>query len=45
MGGRLLDRGEAAERLHVSEMTIRRLGRAGRPGGTNEAESGSCGGS
>jgi excisionase family DNA binding protein len=29
MSGRLLDRGEAATRLHVSEMTIRRLGKAG----------------
>lgn len=29
MSGRLLDRGEAAERLHVSEMTVRRLGKAG----------------
>lgn len=29
MSGRLLDRGEAAERLHVSEKTVRRLGRAG----------------
>jgi excisionase family DNA binding protein len=29
MGGRLLDRGEAAERLHVSQMTVRRLGAAG----------------
>jgi excisionase family DNA binding protein len=29
MSGRLLDRGEAADRLHVSEMTVRRLGRAG----------------
>lgn len=27
--GDLLTRGEAAERLHVSEMTVRRLGRAG----------------
>ena len=29
MPGRLLDRGEAADRLHVSEMTVRRLGRSG----------------
>jgi excisionase family DNA binding protein len=29
MSGRLLDRAEAAERLHVSEMTVRRLGKAG----------------
>lgn len=29
MAGALLDRAEAAERLHVSEMTVRRLGRAG----------------
>jgi excisionase family DNA binding protein len=29
MPGGLLDRAEAAERLHVSEMTVRRLGRAG----------------
>ncbi len=29
VSGRLLDRGEAAERLHVSEMTVRRLGKAG----------------
>lgn len=29
MDGRLLDRIEAAERLHVSEMTVRRLGKAG----------------
>jgi excisionase family DNA binding protein len=29
MPGRLLERGEVAERLHVSEMTVRRLGRAG----------------
>jgi excisionase family DNA binding protein len=29
MSGRLLDRGEAAARLHVSEMTVRRLGKAG----------------
>jgi excisionase family DNA binding protein len=29
MSGRLLDRSEAAERLHVSEMTVRRLGKAG----------------
>lgn len=27
--GRLLDRAEAAERLHVSRMTVRRLGAAG----------------
>jgi excisionase family DNA binding protein len=29
MSGRLLDRGETAERLHVSSMTVRRLGKAG----------------
>lgn len=29
MTGRLLDRAETAERLHVSEMTVRRLGREG----------------
>jgi predicted site-specific integrase-resolvase len=28
--GRLLDRAEVAERLHVSEKTVRRLGAAGR---------------
>jgi excisionase family DNA binding protein len=28
--GRLLDRSETAERLHVSKMTVRRLGAAGR---------------
>jgi excisionase family DNA binding protein len=27
--GQLLDRAEVAERLHVSEMTVRRLARAG----------------
>jgi len=27
--GQLLDRAEVAARLHVSEMTVRRLGRAG----------------
>jgi excisionase family DNA binding protein len=30
MTGRLLDRAETAARLHVSEMTVRRLGAAGR---------------
>lgn len=29
MGGRLLRRGEAAELLHVSQMTVRRLAMAG----------------
>jgi excisionase family DNA binding protein len=28
--GKLLDRAETAERLHVSKMTVRRLGAAGR---------------
>jgi excisionase family DNA binding protein len=28
--GRLLTRGEAAERLHVSQMTVRRLAMSGR---------------
>jgi excisionase family DNA binding protein len=29
MAGKLLRRGEAAERLHVSQMTVRRLAMAG----------------
>jgi len=29
MGGRLLDRGEVARILHVSETTVRRLGQRG----------------
>ncbi len=29
MAGKLLQRGEAAERLHVSQMTVRRLALAG----------------
>lgn len=29
MTGPLLDRGETADRLHVSKMTVRRLGAAG----------------